>query len=188
MPAPELDARNGRGHTELRALRSLVADMVNASLANANLSTKVDHRSLATQARAAADAGDIARALGLERTPTVHRGKIETALMRRRASEEERRAEVSALIDQAQAEGRLMETPDRHTLEAARRERSVIAPSAAKLSGPQHLFDQRQFTAWFHWEMSPIAARLDRQFALVRVEGGADEGAEKRGTADQRLA
>jgi len=171
----ELDARSGRGHAELRALRSLVADMVNASLADAKIATRVDHRSLATQAVAAAEAGDLARALGLDRKPSVHRGKIETALMRRRASEEERRAEVSALIDQAQAEGRLMETPDRHTLEAARRERSVIAPPTAKLSGPQHLFDQRQFKAWFHWEMSPIAARLDRQFARVRTEGGADE-------------
>lgn len=115
--------------------------MVNASLPNAKISTRVDHRSLAIQAVAAAEAGDLARALGFDRKPSVHRGKIETALMRRRASEEERRAEVSALINRAQTEGRLMETPDRHTLEAARRERSVIAPPTAKLSGPQHLFD-----------------------------------------------
>lgn len=171
----ELDARKGAGQAELRALRALVADTVNASLVNANVDKTVDHRSLATQARAAADVGDLARALGLNRKPTVHRGKIDTALMRRRESEEERRAEVSALIEQAQAEGRLMETPDRYTLDAAKRERSVIAPSTNKVSGPQHLFDQREFKAWFHYEMSPIAVRLDRQFARVRVEGGADE-------------
>ncbi len=82
---------------------------------------------------------------------------------------------VSALTEQAQAEGRLMATPDRHTLGAAKRERSAIAPPAKKLSGPQHVFDQREFKAWFHWEMSPIAARLDRQFARVRAEGNANE-------------
>ena len=171
----ELDARKGAGQAELRTLRGLVADTVNASLVSAHIDKTVDHRSLATQARAAADVGDLARALGLDRKPTVHRGKIDTALMRKRASEEERRSEVSALIEQAQAEGRLMETPDRHTLDAAKRERNAIAPPANKLSGPQHLFDQREFKAWFHWEMSPIAARLDRQFARVRAEGNANE-------------
>jgi hypothetical protein len=171
----ELDARKGAGHAELRSLRAVVADMVNAALTHANIPKEVDHRSLATQARIAADVGDLAKALGLNRKPTVHRGKIDTAIMRKRASEEERRGEVSALIAQAQAEGRLMETPDRHTLDAARRERGVIAPPEKTLSGPQHLMDQRQFKAWFQWEMSPIAVRLDRQFARVRAEGGAEE-------------
>jgi hypothetical protein len=171
----ELDGRSGRGHAEIRTLRELVADQVNASFVRAGIEKTVDHRSLATQAIAAAEGGDLARALGLNRKPTVHLGKIDAALMRRRESEQERRNEVSALIEQAQAEGRLMETPDRHMLAAAKRERSVIAPSTNKLSGPQHLFDQREFKAWFHWEMSPIATRLDRQFARVRVEGGANE-------------
>lgn len=171
----ELDARRGAGHAELRHLRKAVADTINSALQEACVPKEVDHRSLRSQAVAAADVGDLAKALGLDRRPTTHRGKIDTALMRKREFEEERRDETATLMQHAQAEGRLMPTPEGHTLAAARRERGLTASPPQKLSGPQHLFDQREFKAWFHWEMSPIAVRLDKRFAGVRVEGGRDE-------------
>jgi hypothetical protein len=71
---------------EVRALRAAVADLINAHLAAAAVSARVDHRSLAAQAESAAARGDLAAVAALSRVPQQHEGKEATALARRGAA------------------------------------------------------------------------------------------------------
>ena len=77
-----LDDRK-QGPKELEALRALVADRTNEALKNAGLAAKVDPRSLAARARAAAAAGDVNAVANLVREPHQHLGRAATAAVRR---------------------------------------------------------------------------------------------------------
>ena len=129
----EFDARGGAGPEAIRILREAVADRINLHLERAQVADRVDHRSLPEQARAAEAEGRIGFAAALAREPTQHEGKTATA-MRRRGQESDRgatndqiknanRIELRDYLQRLEQEGRLMETPARHTHEAAQRER-----------------------------------------------------------------
>ncbi|WP_440862122.1 hypothetical protein [Stenotrophomonas maltophilia] len=63
----------------------MVGEAINAHLAAAGVSARVDHRSLKNQAAEAAEQGDELTAAELSRTPGLHLGKDATALHRRGA-------------------------------------------------------------------------------------------------------
>ncbi len=80
----ELDGGpSGRGEVEW--IRAMVGDAINAHLAAAGVSARVDHRSLKDQAAEAAEQGDELTAAELSRAPGLHMGKDATALHRRGA-------------------------------------------------------------------------------------------------------
>ncbi|WP_294987032.1 MobA/MobL family protein [uncultured Stenotrophomonas sp.] len=114
----ELDGGpSGRGEVEW--IRQMVGEAINAHLAAAGVSARVDHRSLKEQAAEAEEQGDELTAAELSRTPGLHLGKDATALHRRGADTvlkqgNDRIAQAnSAAWDRAVAEmageGRLME-------------------------------------------------------------------------------
>lgn len=71
------------GKSQVQWIREMVAETTNAHLEAAGLSVSIDHRSLAEQARAASDRGDVLQAAALSREPTKHLGKSATALSRK---------------------------------------------------------------------------------------------------------
>lgn len=78
----ELDGGpSGRGEVEW--IRQMVGEAINAHLAAAGVSARVDHRSLKEQAAEAAEQGDELTAAELSRAPGLHMGKDATALHRR---------------------------------------------------------------------------------------------------------
>lgn len=78
----ELDGGpSGRGEVEW--IRAMVGEAINAHLAAAGVSARVDHRSLKEQAAEAEEQGDELTAAELSRTPGLHMGKDATALHRR---------------------------------------------------------------------------------------------------------
>ncbi|MDX3930945.1 MAG: MobA/MobL family protein [Stenotrophomonas sp.] len=78
----ELDGGpSGRGEVEW--IRAMVGEAINAHLAAAGVSARVDHRSLKDQAAEAAEQGDELTAAELSRAPGLHMGKDATALHRR---------------------------------------------------------------------------------------------------------
>jgi len=80
----ELDGGpSGRGEGEW--IRAMVGEAINAHLAAAGVSARVDHRSLKDQAAEAVEQGDELTAAELSRTPGLHLGKDATALHRRGA-------------------------------------------------------------------------------------------------------
>jgi len=80
----ELDGGpSGRGEVEW--IRQMVGHAINAHLAAAGVSARVDHRSLKDQAAEAAEQGDELTAAELSRAPGLHMGKDATALHRRGA-------------------------------------------------------------------------------------------------------
>jgi len=113
----ELDG-GPKGRQEIQAVREVIAGRINLALALAGQVARVDHRSLADQAAAAEQRGDLAQAAILAREPTQHEGKTVTAatraghvLDRARFNHELRQANDAHLTDylaKAEAEGRLM--------------------------------------------------------------------------------
>lgn len=113
----EFDARQGAGKDALRDLRQAVAGVINTHQAKAGLTDRVDPRTLAEQANAAEQRGDLAQVAVLAREPTRHEGKTTTAarraghvLDRARFNDEVRQGNDRAMRDyltQAEAEGRL---------------------------------------------------------------------------------
>lgn len=78
----ELDGGpSGRGEVEW--IRAMVGEAINAHLAAAGVSARVDHRSLKEQAAEAEEQGDEFTAAELSRAPGLHMGKDATALHRR---------------------------------------------------------------------------------------------------------
>jgi hypothetical protein len=78
----ELDGGpSGRGEVEW--IRAMVGEAINAHLAAAGVSARVDHRSLKEQAAEAEEQGDELTAAELSRAPGLHMGKDATALHRR---------------------------------------------------------------------------------------------------------
>lgn len=68
------------GKVEVQWIREMVAATTNAHLEAAGLTSTIDHRSLAEQARSAMERGDDLAAAALSREPTQHLGKRATAL------------------------------------------------------------------------------------------------------------
>lgn len=113
----ELDGGpSGRGEVEW--IRQMVGEAINAHLAAAGVSARVDHRSLKEQAAEAAEQGDELTAAELSRAPGLHMGKDATALHRRgvdtdlnQGNEEIDQANSAAwdrAVAQMAEEGRLM--------------------------------------------------------------------------------
>jgi len=73
----------GSAADEISALRERWAEMANAALEKADQSARIDHRSLVDQQAAAAERGDLAEALALQREPQQHVGVHATQLDRR---------------------------------------------------------------------------------------------------------
>lgn len=71
------------GPREAEAMRTRVADRINAALAEVGEDARLDPRRLTVQAKDAAARGDFAGVVELSRTPTRHQGKEATALARR---------------------------------------------------------------------------------------------------------
>lgn len=78
----ELDGGpSGRGEVEW--IRQMVGEAINAHLAAAGISARVDHRSLKEQAAEAVEQGDELTGVELSRAPGIHMGKDATAMHRR---------------------------------------------------------------------------------------------------------
>lgn len=114
----ELDGGpSGRGEVEW--IRQMVGEAINAHLAAAGVSARVDHRSLKEQAAEAAEQGDELTAVELSRTPGIHMGKDATALHRRGMDtdlkqgndgiDQANSAAWDRAVDQMAGEGRLMD-------------------------------------------------------------------------------
>lgn len=100
----ELDDRKTGAVDEVRGM---VANTINRHLERASLVSRVDHRSIADQQMAAAEAGDFAQAAALDRTPEPKVGRAATAAARRgrRSPRAERTQRVRANnAQQAQAQ------------------------------------------------------------------------------------
>lgn len=121
----ELDGGpSGRGEVEW--IRAMVGEAINAYLAAAGVSTRVDHRSLKDQAAEAAEQGDELTAAELSRIPGLHLGKDATALHRRGADtvlkqgndriEQANNAAWDRTMAQMAGEGRLMDPATDQTL------------------------------------------------------------------------
>lgn len=73
----------GSAADEISTLRERWAELANAALEEADQSARIDHRSLVDQQAAAAERGDLAEALALQREPQQHVGVYATQLDRR---------------------------------------------------------------------------------------------------------
>lgn len=105
----EFDASGGRGAIEIRLIREMVAQKINAHLSHAGVEASVDHRSLRDQARDAESRGDYEKAAELSRPPTQHVGKANTALARKAASmlpEEDDRQRIHAAMEDSMVRAR----------------------------------------------------------------------------------
>jgi|APEBP8051072433_1049376.scaffolds.fasta_scaffold00198_29 MobA/MobL family. len=130
----EFDARGGRGAEEVRAIRALVSETINASLASAGIDDRVDHRSLKDQARAAEAVGDFDKAAELSRPPTKHVGKAVTAALRREGSDlllggtgivqSPSQRSMAEAVERFRQKGRLAATSIAHGPSSAREERA----------------------------------------------------------------
>jgi hypothetical protein len=136
-PIAALRAKPARP-TPVLAERERWAEAVNQALATAGHASRVDHRTLAEQAKAAEMKGDLTAAALLAREPTQHEGKTNTAakraghvLDRARQNDTIRQANRDALagyVRQVRAEGRLVPTPTGQQTTAQRDVSTVIKP------------------------------------------------------------
>lgn len=78
----EFDGRNGQGPAAIEAWRADIAATINRHLEAAGVAARVDHRTLADQAREALANGEVLKAGALARAPTQHEGKTNTAARR----------------------------------------------------------------------------------------------------------
>lgn len=133
----ELDGGpSGRGEVEW--IRAMVGEAINAHLAAAGVSARVDHRSLKEQAAEAAEQGDELTAAELSRAPGLHMGKDATALHRRgldsdlKQGNEAIARDNNAAWDRAVADleeqGRLMEPASDQAMPVGPR---VVEPTSA---------------------------------------------------------
>jgi len=139
----ELDGGpSGRGEVEW--IRAMVGEAINAHLAAAGVSTRVDHRSLRDQAAEAAERGDELTAAELSRIPGIHMGKDATALHRRgvdtdlnQGNEEIDQANNAAwdrAVAQMAEEGRLMEAASDQAVPVGSRQVPLIPATQPMLS------------------------------------------------------
>lgn len=176
------EARGGEGANEIRRVRKIVEEMINARLAQAGLSQRVDSRSLRVQAMEAKAEGRHEDARALSRRPGRHVGPALTALLRKgapivvqpgRLLPHETRAAADEAAAPFKDAGRLMPVPPLHDATAARLEREREADTARNQrplllpSRPSPIVPGRGPT--------PLAYFLSQQARLGRTKGpGAD--------------
>jgi len=134
------------GKSEVEWMREMVARVINAHLAAAQVAAQVDHRSLEAQAAAAVARGDVVSAALLSRRPTQHVGKNAAALARRgedtelaalnEAVQEENNEEFEKLLETFEREGRAMASTDGHGPEQARQDRHKAIGRGVDLTLP----------------------------------------------------
>lgn len=127
------------GKVQVQWIREMVAATTNAHLEAAGLTSTIDHRSLAEQARSAMERGDDLEALALSREPTQHLGKRATAMAgkgvetaKARTNDqiaEDNEAHLDYLMRKAGLAGKPMQAPDQG-LEAGGRARVINKETA----------------------------------------------------------
>lgn len=132
------------GKVQVQWIREMVATTTNAHLEAAGLTSTIDHRSLAEQARSAMERGDELEALALSREPTQHLGKHASALAgkgveTRRASQndqivEDNEEHLDYLMRKAGLEGKSVPTPGQEAA-AGRRGRVLNSDTAGLPEG-----------------------------------------------------
>ncbi|MCW0397611.1 hypothetical protein NB688_001040 [Xanthomonas sacchari] len=143
----EFDARQGRGAEEIRRLRKAISGVINDHLKMANVAVRVDHRSLAAQARSAALNNDLERARELSRAPTKHLGKSKVALMRKtkvtttiQGTGREVASFLTKLVSTRASKNMIHGVPKGHSHQSAlddlQRERQAKASSGGNISNP----------------------------------------------------
>lgn len=168
--AAVFDARGGKGAEEVRVVRALVSEKINAHFRRAGIDQTVDHRSLRDQASAAAARGDHALAVLLTRPPQGKIGKEATALERKERAADAAAQAMDAAIAEAAGRGVLAPTPAAHSHAAAFGERLA----ARRENPPVHAIPwgrvARPLRAGEH---SHLALRLSRLGRIARAQGGA---------------
>lgn len=178
----EFQARAGKGAEEIRRVRELVSQTINARLAGAGLEDRVDHRSLKAQAIAARAEGNTDQARLLDRLPGKHIGRALTAALRRGDPLLAERAGTvpspaqAAMDDAVEAfakAGRLMPTSAAHSATAARSDRNRETESVRpgfKLPEAESQ-DPAERKRISKDRASPLALELSRYVRLARTEG-----------------
>ena len=168
------DATKGAGAEEIKAVRELVSKTINAHLAAAALSERVDHRRLTEQARDARVKGDHELAKQLDRMPKAYVSKEAYARARRVASEAfpttlgtaapSPAAQMDQAMAQAQREGRLMPVSPLH---------SRVAAEIDLVRGqPNALLPKRDYA---DRKVSIVAVHLSRLGQIAKSSGKASE-------------
>ena len=173
--ASEFDARGGRGADEIRLVRELVGNLINAHLAFAGVEIVVDHRSLKDQAIVATLKGDHKLAIRLTRVPDRHQGKVLTHMQREADATPSLSPDAlmaQALTDAA-ARGVLAATPVGHSHSSALADRIVArranAPIKPVVAWGRALRPQRA------GQPSYTALRLSRLGRIARTSGAGAE-------------
>lgn len=169
------DATKGGGAEEIKVVRELVGKTINAHLAAAALSERVDHRRLTEQARDARVKGDHDLAKQLDRMPKAYVSKEAYARARRVGSEvlpttptstaaTSSAAQMDQAMAQAQKEGRLMAVSPLHSRVAA--EIDVVRGQPGALLPKRDYADRK---------VSIVAVHLSRLGQIAKSSGKASE-------------
>jgi hypothetical protein len=137
-----LDAKE-TGPLEAQAMRVRVAERINAALAEAGHGARVDPRSLAAQADAAVERGDLEAVAALTRLPMKHQGRAATARARRglessvvKRNAAARRINADVVVAGHERAVQLRRVIDRRAVRAARA--SVKAAPGARRQSLRH--------------------------------------------------
>ncbi len=169
------DATKGAGAEEIKVVRELVSKTINAHLAAAALSERVDHRRLTEQARDARAKGDHDLAKQLDRMPKAYVSKEAYARARRVGSEalpttptgpvaSSSAAQMDQAMAQAQKEGRLMAVSPLHSRVAA--EIDLVRGQRDALLPKRDYADRK---------VSIVAVHLSRLGQIAKSSGKASE-------------
>lgn len=189
----EFQARAGKGAEEIRRVRELVSQTINARLAAEGVEDRVDHRSLKAQSIAAAAEGKAEQARLLSRLPGQHMGRAITAALRRgdpmltsvgRAIPSHAQSAMDDAVDQFAKAGRLMSTSQGHGPTAARADRAREARAATGSTGASSAYSgparhervsPPPSKAISKDGASPLALHLSRVSRLTRAQGNGAE-------------
>ncbi|QBG87063.1 MobA/MobL family protein [Xanthomonas oryzae] len=178
-----MDARQGKGAEELKKLRRAISEVINKHLEDAGLTTRVDHRSLAAQAKAAALNNDFDRAKELTRRPTRHLGKSKVAVLRKtkiittfHGTSQDVAQKLRQLVSD-HAQKHVHEVPSGHSHEAAlkdlQREKDALNKAKNKLgkvAGPTQNKSAGNSCNYY----ATSTRHLSRVMRLTRSQGRAD--------------
>ena len=176
------DARAGKGAEEMRDVRKIVANLINAHLRAAGIEDTVDHRSLHDQAQAAKARGDLAAFHALSRQPGKHHGRAITALLRAMAPDPFTKAgqDMQQAIEKASGEGRLLPLSPQHSQEAAQKDRvretgsAPVKVAGLDLGAQSHAITLPKLVRGrlvSPWLPSAAARHLSQHFRLARLRG-----------------
>ncbi len=179
----ELDARQGKGAEELKKLRRAISEVINRHLEDAGLTTRVDHRSLAAQAKAAALNNDFDRAKELTRRPTRHLGKSKVAVLRKtkitttfHGTSQDVAQKLRQLVSD-HSQKHVHEVPSGHSHEAAlkdlQREKAALNKVKSKLEKVAGSTPNKPAGNSYNY-YAPSTRHLSRVTRLARSQGRAD--------------